>query len=454
MVGIGGVGMSAIAEILLDRGYAVSGSDAASSSAVDRLRAAGATVSVGHHARQVGPADLLVVSSAVPADNPELAEASRRAVPVIGRGAMLAELAASRRTIAVAGSHGKTTTTSMIAVALEAAGVDPTAVIGGRVRPLGGNARVGRGPFMVVEADESDRSFLHLSPEIAVITSIDDEHLDAYGGMPELEEAFAAFAARVPPAGCVVACADDARLRRLLPAVPVPSLAYGVDDPAASIRASDVSLAATGSRCRVAFRAGPASGEVELALGVPGRHNLQNALAAVTVAVQLGLPLGPVAGALARFGGADRRFESHGEVAGVRVVDDYGHHPTEIAAAIETARLGAPARVVAVFQPHRYSRTLRLCDRFARALALADAVIVTGVYAAGEAPVAGATGEAVAAAVRAVSPIPVRSVDSLDAAVDAAVAAAHPGDIVLTLGAGTVGGIAPRIVRSLEERMS
>ena len=454
MVGIGGVGMSAIAEILLDRGCEVSGSDAAPSPAVDRLRAAGATVSVGHAARQVGPSDLLVASSAVPPDNPELAEAARRAIPVIGRGAMLAELAASRRTVAVSGSHGKTTTTSMIALALEAAGVDPTAVVGGRVRRFGGNARVGRGPFMVVEADESDRSFLHLSPEIAVITSIDDEHLDAYGGMPDLEEAFAAFVARVPAAGCVVACADDERLRRLLRSASVPVLAYGIDEPSVSVRAHGVALDAAGSRCRVEVRSGPERGELDLSLGVPGRHNLQNALAAVTVAVRLGLPMAPVAAALARFEGVDRRFEHHGEVGGVRVVDDYGHHPTEVAAAIETARLGAPGRVVVVFQPHRYTRTLRLRDRFGPALALADAVIVTEVYGAGEAPVAGATGAAIAAAVEAVSPIPVRSVDSLDAAVCAVVATARPGDVVLTLGAGTVGTIAPRIVRSLQERTS
>ena len=452
MVGIGGVGMSAIAEILLDRGLDVSGSDVAPSAAVDRLRAAGATVSVGHAARQVGPADLLIASSAVPADNPEIAEAERRAIPVVGRGAMLAELAASRRTVAVAGSHGKTTTTSMIAVALEAAGVDPTAVIGGRVRSLGGNARVGHGPFMVVEADESDRSFLHLSPEIAVITSVDDEHLDTYGGMRELEAAFAAFAARVPPAGCVVACADDARLGRLLRAAPAPTLAYGIDEPSAAVRARGVTLAATGSRCRVAVRGGPRQDEVELALCVPGRHNLQNALAALAVAVRLHLPLAPVAAALARFEGADRRFEPHGEAGGVRVIDDYGHHPTEVAAAIETARLGAPGRVVVVFQPHRYTRTLRLRERFGPALALADTVILTPVHAAGEPPVAGATSRAIAAAVEAVSTIPVHCVDSLDGAVDAVLRTLCPGDVVLTLGAGTVGTIAPRIVRSLAAR--
>ncbi len=456
MVGIGGAGMSAIAEILLDRGLEVSGSDAAPSATLERLRGAGARVHVGHAARQVGAADLLVVSSAVPADNPELEEAARRAIPVVGRGALLAELAASRRTVAVAGSHGKTTTTSMIALALEDAGGDPTAVIGGRVRALGGNARVGRGPLMVVEADESDRSFLHLAPEIAVLTSIDDEHLDAYGGMAELEGAFAAFAARVPAAGCVVFCADDARLGRLLRAasVPAPLLAYGIDEPTAAVRALEVSLGAAGSRCRVAVRCGPAPAEVELALRVPGRHNLQNALAALTVAARLGLPPARVAAALARFEGAERRFEPHGEAGGVRVVDDYGHHPTEVAAAIETARLGAPGRVIVVFQPHRYTRTLRLRERFGPALALADAVILTEVYAAGEPPVAGATSGAIAAAVRAVSAVPVRCVETLDAAAVAAAGTARRGDVVLTLGAGTVGTIAPRILRYLEERAS
>ena len=454
MVGIGGAGMSAIAEILLDRGLEVSGSDAAPSAVLDRLRTAGANVHVGHAAGQVGPADLLVVSSAVPADNPELEEAERRAIPVVGRGALLAELAAAWRTVAVAGSHGKTTTTSMIALALEDAGGDPTAVIGGRVRALGGNARVGRGPWMVVEADESDRSFLHLAPEVAVLTSVDDEHLDAYGGMAELEEAFAAFAARVPAAGCVVACADDARLRRLLRTAPAPLLAYGIDEPSAVVRALDVTLGASGSRCRVAVRCGPAPAEVELALRVPGRHNLQNALAALTVAVRLGLSPARAAAALARFEGAERRFEHHGEAGGVRVVDDYGHHPTEVAAAIETARVGTPGRVIVVFQPHRYTRTLRLRERFGPALALADAVILTEVYAAGESPIAGATSGAIAAAVRAVSRVPVHCVGTLDAAAVAAVGTARPGDVVLTLGAGTVGTIAPRILRFLEERAS
>ncbi len=454
MVGIGGVGMSAIAQILLDRGFDVSGSDVAPSAAVDRLRAAGAAVSIGHDARQVGDADLLVVSSAVPADNAELVEAARRGIPAAGRGAMLAELAASRRTVAVAGSHGKTTTTSMIALALEAAGVDPTAVIGGRVSSLGGNARVGRGPFMVVEADESDRSFLHLSPEIAVITSVDDEHLDAYGGMRELETAFAAFAARVPPTGCVIACADDPTLRGLLRAVPATVLTYAIDEPSASIRAHGVTLDSTGSSCRLAIRSGAAWGEVELTLCVPGRHNLQNALAAVTVAVRLGLPVAAVADALARFEGADRRFERHGEVGGVRVVDDYGHHPTEVAAALETARLGAARRVIVVFQPHRHTRTRRLCERFGPALALADVVILTEVYAAGEPPVPGGDRGAIAAAIAAVSPIPVHCVDSLGDAVEVAVATARSGDVIVTLGAGTIGTIAPRIVRSLKARAS
>ena len=454
MVGIGGVGMSAIAQILLDRGVEVSGSDAAASAALDRLRAAGAAVSVGHDARQVGPADLLVVSSAVPPDNPELAEAARRAVPVVGRGALLAELAASRRTVAVAGSHGKTTTTAMIALALEAAGADPTAVIGGRVGRLGGNARVGRGPFMVVEADESDRSFLLLSPEVAVITSIDDEHLDAYGGMPGLEAAFAAFAARPGAGGCVIACADEPRLRRLLRTVPTPAITYAIDEPSATVRASGVALDAAGSRCRPIVRHGPARDDLELVLRVPGRHNLQNALAALAVALRLDLPLPAVAASLARFEGVDRRFELCGEAAGVRVVDDYGHHPTEVAAAIETARLGASGRVVVVFQPHRYTRTRLLRERFGPALARADAVILTEVYGAGEAADPEASSRAIAVAVEAASPIPVRCVDSLDAAVEAAVAAARPGDVIVTLGAGTIGTIARRIVRALEARAS
>lgn len=454
MVGIGGVGMSGIAELLVTLGYDVSGSDMSESMAMDRLRAVGAHVMVGHDARHVGRPDVVVVSSAVPGDNPELAEAARLAIPVVSRGAMLAELAGLKRAIAVVGSHGKTTTTSMVAVVLEACGVDPTAIIGGRVSAFGSNARLGRGPFIVVEADESDRSFLHLSPEIAVLTNIDDEHLEAYAGMDDLEQAFAAFASRVPPHGCLVACADDERLRRLTRAATRPVLTYGIDEPSASVRAYDVTLRATGSRCCVSVTTDDAREELVLDLRIPGRHNVLNALAAVAVGMQVGADPSVMRDALARFAGADRRFEVHGEVDGIRVVDDYGHHPTEIAAVLETARLGNPGRVIVVFQPHRYTRTQRLLDRFGPALALADALILTDVYAAGEAPLPGATAAAIAASVAATSPIPIRRVASLDEAVATVVSVARRGDVIVTLGAGSIGRIAPRIVESLKGRES
>lgn len=454
MVGIGGVGMSGIAELLVTLGYDVSGSDMSESMAMDRLRAVGAHVTVGHDARHVGRPDVVVVSSAVPGDNPELAEAARLAIPVVSRGAMLAELAGLKRAIAVVGSHGKTTTTSMVTVVLEACGVDPTAIIGGRVSAFGSNARLGRGPFIVVEADESDRSFLHLSPEIAVLTNIDDEHLEAYAGMDGLEQAFAAFASRVPPHGCLVACADDERLRRLTRASTRPVLTYGIDEPSASVRAYDVTLRATGSRCCVSVTTDDAREELVLDLRIPGRHNVLNALAAVAVGMQVGADPSVMRDALARFAGADRRFEVHGEVDGIRVVDDYGHHPTEIAAVLETARLGNPGRVIVVFQPHRYTRTQRLLDRFGPALALADALILTDVYAAGEAPLPGATAAAIAASVAATSPIPIRRVASLDEAVATVVSVARRGDVIVTLGAGSIGRIAPRIVESLKGRES
>ncbi len=463
MVGIGGVGMSGIAEVLVTLGYDVSGSDMTESPALDRLRAVGAHVMVGHDAGHVMVGhdadhverpDMVVVSAAVPGDNPEVTEAARLAIPIVSRGAMLAELTGRRRAIAVVGSHGKTTTTSMVAIVLEACGVDPTAIIGGRVSAFGSNARLGRGPFIVVEADESDRSFLRLSPEIAVLTNIDDEHLDAYAGMADLEQAFAAFASRVPPHGCLVACADDERLRRLTRDATRPVLTYAIDEPTASVRAHDVALGATGSRCRVTVTTDNAPDDFELDLRIPGRHNVLNALAAVAVGTQIGVAPLVMSDALAGFAGADRRFEVRGEVDGIRVIDDYGHHPTEITAVLETARLGAPRRVVVVFQPHRYTRTHRLLDRFGPALALADMLILTDVFAAGEAPLPGATAEAIAAEVAATSPMPIRRVASLDEAVETVMSVARRGDVIVTLGAGSVGRIAPRIVELLKGRES
>ena len=441
--------MSGIAELLVNMGHDVSGSDLTSSVITRRLESLGARFNVGHDARNVGDADLVVVSAAVPAENPEWVAAGERGIPVVPRGAMLAELARLKRTIAVAGSHGKTTTTAMVALVLDTAGLDPTAVIGGRVSAFGSNARLGAGALMVVEADESDRSFLRLSPEIAVLTNIDDEHLEAYDGMADLEASFLEFSRRAADDGCVVACTDDPRVRRLVRQVPGRVVACAIDDESADVRASSVELEPTGSRFSVAL---PTGQSLDVELTEPGRHNVQNALATIGVAVALVVPTDAVVLALRGFTGADRRFQIHGEVDGVLVIDDYAHHPTEIAAAIDTARLRAPRRLRVVFQPHRYSRTLRLLDRFAEVLGRADELILTEVYAASEAPIRGASAEAVADAVTQTSTVTIRRVSSLDEVVDVVVCDARPGDLVLTLGAGSIGTVPSRIMDALRRR--
>ena len=441
--------MSGIAELLVNMGHEVSGSDLASSAVARRLESLGARVSVGHDARNLGHADLVVVSTAIPAENPERTAAVAQGIPVVSRGAMLAELAGLKRTIAVVGSHGKTTTTAMVALVLDTAGLDPTAVIGGRVSAFGSNARIGDGALMVVEADESDRSFLRLSPEIAVLTNIDDEHLEAYEGMADLEASFLEFSQRTAGDGCVVACTDDPRVRRMIRRVPGRVLTCAIDDESADVRASAVELGPTGSRFNVAC---PSGESLEVELNEPGRHNVLNALAAIGVAVALEVSMEAVVVALRGFAGADRRFQVCGEVDGVLVIDDYAHHPTEIAAVIDTATLRGPGRLRVVFQPHRYSRTLRLLRQFAEVLGRADELILTEVYAASEAPIDGASAEALADAVMQTSPLPVRRVSSLDEVVDVVVRDARPGDIVLTLGAGSIGTVAARIVDALGHR--
>ena len=452
MVGIGGIGMSGIAELLQGAGYEVGGSDLAASPVTARLRSAGIRVAEGHAAAHVAAPDLVVASSAVPADNPELAEAGRRGIPVVGRGALLAELTKRKRTVAVAGSHGKTTTTAMLALVLAAAGLDPTAVVGGVVDALGGNVRRGGGPFMVVEADESDRSFLRLRPEIAVVTNVDDEHLEAYGGFDGLLRAVGEFAAGVPQDGCVVACADDPAVARIAARCPRPAVTYGLDAPSAHVRADRVALRPAGSTARVTMDVRGRRAGLELRLAVPGRHNLLNALAALGAASRLGVDPRAAADALGRFTGVERRYGRRRAAGGIDVVDDYAHHPTEIEAVLETARLAAPARVIAVFQPHRYSRTARLLERFGQALARADALVVTGVYAASEPRVEGVDAAAVARAVRRHSAAPVEVADGLEDAAARVVARARTGDAIVVLGAGSIGRLAPRIVELLERR--
>jgi UDP-N-acetylmuramate--alanine ligase len=447
--------MSGIAELLANLGYEVSGSDARTSEVTNRLVSLGVRVQSGHDAAHIGDADVVVVSSAVHDDNPEVVEARRRGIPVIPRAEMLAELMRLRYGIAVAGAHGKTTTTSMIALVLERAGLDPTAVIGGRLSAFGSNARLGRGDYMVVEADESDRSFLKLSPAIALITNIDREHMESYGSWDALQQAFADFANKVPFYGAVVACADDAPIQALLPRFTRRVITYGGEESGAQIAGRGMTLEAFGSQCTVVRRSGEA-GEVvlgELRLRVPGRHNLLNALGTVAVGLEVGVPFDRIASALGGFQGAERRFQVHGEVGGVMVVDVYGHHPTEIAAVIAAARAGIGRRVVIVFQPHRYSRTRDLLDAFGDALGAADEVVLTDIYAAGEAPIAGVTIEGVEAAVRRTG-ASVRVVKSLDDLPRAVAAAARPNDLVITLGAGSIGSVPDRILEELSHRAS
>jgi UDP-N-acetylmuramate--alanine ligase len=457
-IGIGGVGMSGIAELLANLGYLVSGSDEKRSPTTDRLASLGVRVEVGHDAAYVGEADVVVVSSAVRPTNPEVREAARRQIPVIPRAEMLAELMRLRYAIAVAGAHGKTTTTSMIAVALERAGLDPTVVIGGRLSAFGSNARLGKGELMVAEADESDRSFLKLFPTIAVITNIDHEHLENYGGFEDLQQAFVDFANRVPFYGAVVACADDGNLAAVLPRMTRRVTTYGLEAAHADLSAIDIVLGpftVVATVTRRARRAGADAAAAvtlgKLALQVPGRHNLQNALAAVAVGLELGLPFERVAAGLHEFRGAERRFEVHGEAGGVLVVDDYGHHPTEIAAVLAAARQ-LNRRIVVAFQPHRFSRTFALMKAFGPALAGADHIVLTDIYSAGEDPIPGVTIDALAAAIRRDVRAEVDVVPRLDDLVAAIVRVARAGDVVITLGAGSIGGVADRLIAALGGR--
>ena len=452
-VGIGGIGMSGIAELLANLGYEVSGSDARASEVTERLRKLGVRIGTGHDALHVGNADVVVTSSAIQAGNSEVDEARRRAIPVIPRAEMLAELMRLRYGIAIAGAHGKTTTTSMVALLLERAGLDPTAVIGGKLSAFGSNARLGRGDYMVVEADESDRSFLKLSPAIAVITNIDHEHMESYGSWDALQQAFVDFANKVPFYGAVVVCLDDEHVRALVPRMTRRLMTYGFEGSGATVTGHGMALEAFGSRCRIVHtaRGGAATNLGTLHLRVPGRHNLLNALGAVAVGLEVGIPFARMASAFEEFQGAERRFQLRGEAGGVMVVDDYGHHPTEIAAVIAAARAGMDRRVLVVFQPHRYTRTRDLLPQFGTALGGADEIILTEVYAAGEQPIPGATAEAIEAEVRKTGK-PVRLVKRFDDIPAVLAAAARPNDLVVTLGAGSIGTMPDRILKALATR--
>jgi UDP-N-acetylmuramate--alanine ligase len=453
-VGIGGIGMSGIAELLANLGYTVTGSDAKPSEITERLSSRfGIVVHEGHAESNIGDADVVVMTSAARPTNPEILAAQRRKIPVIPRAEMLAELMRLKFSIAVAGAHGKTTTTSMIALVFERAGLDPTAVIGGRLSAFGSNARLGRGEYMVAEADESDRSFLMLWPAIAVITNIDHEHMENYGSFADLQQAFEDFANKVPFYGGVVACADDENLAPVLVKVRRRLVTYGLENADADIVGTDIQLGGFGGRCivhrhreRGTYRLG------ELRVPIPGRHNLLNALAAVAVAEQVGVEFPKVVSALEEFQGAERRFERHGEHGGVLVVDDYGHHPTEIAAVLAAAKSALGRRLVVAFQPHRYSRTEQLMQAFGPAMRDADVIVLTDIYAASEEPIPGVTIEALAEAVERSSGKPVRLVKKLEDVVKTLVEIAQPGDAVITLGAGSIGHVPKRLVEALARR--
>jgi UDP-N-acetylmuramate--alanine ligase len=453
-VGIGGIGMSGIAELLANLGYVVTGSDARRSDVTARLEQAfGVTMFEGHDASHVGDADVVVISSAVRSSNAEVVAARARGIPVIPRAEMLAELMRLRFSIAVAGSHGKTTTTSMIALVLERGGLDPTAVIGGRLSAFGSNARLGRGEYMVAEADESDRSFLMLWPSIAVMTNIDLEHMESYGGgLADLQQAFLDFANKVPFYGAAIACVENQNLAAILPQIRRQVVTYGLDDPRAHILGAGIELGSFGGRCQVYRRTRDGMEPLgRLELTVPGRHNLQNALAAVAVGQHIGLDFPRVAAALAGFHGAERRFEPHGEAGGVLVFDDYGHHPTEIAAVMAAARATLDRRIVVAFQPHRHSRTAQLFDAFGPSLAGADEIVLTDIYAAGEDPIPGITVDRLADAIRHGANRPVHVVKALEDVVPTLLTIVRPGDAVITLGAGSIGTLPKTLMQALAQ---
>jgi len=447
-VGIGGAGMSGIAEVLLTQGYEVSGSDVALSATTRRLSDLGAKISAGHDERNVAGANVVVVSTAVAADNPEVVAARERGVPVVPRALMLAELMRLKQGIAVAGTHGKTTTTSLIASVLAEGGLDPTFVIGGRLLSAGVNARLGKGDFLVAEADESDASFLVLQPVVAVVTNIDADHMDTYGhDFGRLKEAFVNFVQRLPFYGVAVLCIDDGNVRDILPAIAKPTVTYGLG-PDAQLRAVDVAHAA--GRMRFVATGGGADLPVELNLA--GVHNVQNALAAIAVGRQTGVADAAIAKALAEFKGVGRRFQRHGDVAlpgggTFMLIDDYGHHPAEMAATIAAARGSFPGRrVVLAFQPHRYTRTRDLFEDFVAVLATADVLLLGEVYPAGEPPIVAADGRALARALRVAGRIEPVFVDDIADMAAAIRAVAVDGDVVLTMGAGSIGGVPAQLV--------
>jgi UDP-N-acetylmuramate--alanine ligase len=447
-IGVGGSGMSGIAEVLVNLGYQVSGSDLAESAVTRRLAGLGAKVSIQHDARNVEGADAVVVSSAVRADNPEVVAARAKRIPVVPRALMLAELMRLKQGIAIAGTHGKTTTTSLVASVLAEGGLDPTFVIGGRLTAAGSNARLGAGDFIVVEADESDASFLHLQPVIAVVTNIDEDHMDTYEhDFARLRQAFVQFLQNLPFYGAAILCTDDEHVREILPFVSKPVLTYGTS-PQAMVRAEDIRHDAG----RMRFRARrEKAAPLDVVVNLPGRHNVLNALAAIAVADELGIAEKAMLRALAEFRGVGRRFQSYGEVKAAgggsfTLIDDYGHHPAEMAATLEAARGAFPGRrIVLAFQPHRYTRTRDLFEDFVKVLSTADALLLAEVYPAGEPPIVAADSRTLARALRVFGKVEPVFVEDVAGMPEAIRRAAQDGDVVVTMGAGSIGNVAAQL---------
>jgi UDP-N-acetylmuramate--alanine ligase len=453
-VGIGGIGMSGIAEVLLNLGYKVSGSDLKSSPVTQRLTSLGATIFEGHAAENVQGAEVVVTSSAVAADNSEVAEARILHVPVIPRAEMLAELMRLKYGIAIAGMHGKTTTTSMVAAVLAAGGLDPTVVVGGRVDAMGSNARLGKSQYLVAEADESDRSFLKLSPILSVVTNIDREHMDCYRNMRDVKKTFLEFMDRVPFYGIVVACNDDPILRKLLPEVQRRTMTYGTRKGSDFLIKPGTVEQQPGehrplSHFHVSYRGKDLD---DFTLQVPGAHNFLNATAAIAVGIGLDIPVESIRGAMESFRGVDRRFQLRGKVAGISVIDDYGHHPTEIKATLAAAKQCGFHGIHVIFQPHRYTRTQTLMNEFTRAFQDASSINVLDIYAASEKPIEGVSGEVLATRIKEETGQNVRYVRSPAEAAEIVSREAQEGDMILTLGAGSVSQLGPAILEKLEER--
>ena len=449
MVGIGGIGMSGIAEVLLTLGYSVSGSDTKPSAITERLQSLGATIFEGHRAENVVDAHVVVVSSAVNATNPEVTEAHKRKIPVIPRAEMLAELMRLKYGIAVAGAHGKTTTTSMVASIMASAHLDPTFVIGGKVNQAGTTARVGRGDYFVVEADESDRSFLMFAPVVAVVTTIDREHLDQYSSLEDIQSAFLQFVNRVPFYGAAILCLDEPNVQAIIPNVKRPIITYGTSSQA-DLVVSDIQLHGLESEFRLTYN-GEDLGLYQLP-HPPGIHNVRNAAAAAAVALYLNVPSDLIREGLAKFAGVGRRFDIKGVVNDITVVDDYGHHPAEIRATLEAARGCKFNRLLVLFQPHRFSRTEHLWDEFSRAFNQADVLALLDIYAASEAPIPGVTSEALADSIREAGHKNVQYYRSTQEAMASLAQEARPGDAILTIGAGNISRASNELVELLGEK--